>query len=142
MAFEEWLQSNSVEKYERYREKNEEVKRKTITKGLGRVNEYTYLGQKESVSTGHQAEIKRWICMGGRSVGRQKVIVKYKSPFSQKRKSINRDSHPVLTYTSEIWSITKSVEHKLVKTQRVKERIMMGIPICDRKRATSMRESL
>ena len=27
-AFEEWLQYNSVEKYERYREKNVEVKRK------------------------------------------------------------------------------------------------------------------
>ena len=27
-AFEEWLQCNSVEKYERYREKNVEAKRK------------------------------------------------------------------------------------------------------------------
>ncbi|XP_068226745.1 uncharacterized protein [Palaemon carinicauda] len=38
-AFEEWLQSNSVEKYKRYREKNVEVKLKICGKYLAKSKE-------------------------------------------------------------------------------------------------------
>ena len=104
------------------------------------VNEYTYLGQTVSVAPGHETEIKRRISMGWRAFGKQNEIMKSKMPLSLKRKVFNQIVLPVLTYGSETWSLTKALEHKLVRTQRAMERIMMGITLRDRKRATWVRE--
>ena len=103
------------------------------------VNEYTYLGQTVSSTPGHETEIKRRISMGWRAFGKQCDILKSKMPLSLKRKIFNQVILPVLTYGSETWSLTKAMERKLVSTQRAMERIMMGITLKDRKRATWIR---
>ena len=111
-----------------------------MNQALEEVNEYVYLGQTISTAPGHEVEIKRRISLGWRAFGKQSDIMKSKIPLSLKKKVFNQLILPVLTYGSETWSLTKAMERKLVSTQRAMERIMMGISLKDRKRATWIRE--
>ena len=45
-----------------------------------------------------------------------------------------------MTYGSETWGLTKAVGRKLKTTQRKMQRVMLGITLRDKKRATWIRE--
>ena len=113
---------------------------KVVNDSLETVNEYNYLGQVVYANPGHESEIKRRISLGWRAFGKQIDIMKSKLPLSLKRKVFNQQVLPVLTYGSESWSLTKTLERKLRTTQRGMERIMVGVTLRDRKRASWIRE--
>ena len=107
---------------------------------IERVQEYIYLGQKISANPNHESEIKRRIGMGWSAFGKQSSVMKSNLPIALKRKVYNQCILPVMTYGSETWSLTKELERKLQSAQRGMERIMLGITLRDKKRASWIRE--
>ena len=107
---------------------------------LESVNEYIYLGQLVNSNTSFETEIKRRIRLGWSAFGRQNNILRSSLPLCLKRKVFNQCILPVMTYGSETWTLTKSLERKLVSAQRAMERIMLGVSLRDRKRATWIRD--
>ena len=61
-------------------------------------------------------------------------------PLWIKKKAHDECILPVLTYGSETWSISATKLQKLVTTQRKMERIMLGLTLRDRKKATWIRQ--
>ena len=67
-------------------------------------------------------------------------VMKSNLTLSLKRKVYNQCLRTTITYGSETWSLTKTLERKLLSNQRGKERIIFGITWSDRKRTSGIRE--
>ena len=104
------------------------------------VHEYNYLGQIIHTEPSHEKEIRRRISLGWAAFNKYGDVMKSKLPVCLKRKVYNQCVLPVLTYGSETWGLTKKIERKLRTAERKMERIMLGITLRDRKRATWIRE--
>ncbi len=78
--------------------------------------------------------------MGWSAFFKHGAIMSTSLPLFLKRKLYNHCILPVLTYGSETWCLTKDLERKLRRTQRGRERKMLGIMRRDKKRASWIRE--
>jgi hypothetical protein len=105
------------------------------------VNNYIYLGQQITKDHDQTQEVKRRIGLGWCAFNKlNSIMCKRNVPMALKRKAFNECILPVLTYGSETWSLNNTQLHKLVITQRKMERIMVGVTLRDRKRASWIRE--
>ena len=107
---------------------------------LEQVEKYNYLGQLIHVGASHEKEVKRRIALGWAAFNKYGDFMKSKLPLCLKRKVYNQCILPVITYGSETWCLTQRLERKLRTAQRSMERIMLGITLRDKKRATWIRE--
>ena len=104
------------------------------------VDEYVYLGQLIQTNTSFETEIKRRIKLGWSAFGRQNNILRGSLPLCLKRKVFNQCVLPVMTYGSETWITILETERKLTSTQRAMERLMLGVTLRDKKKASEIRE--
>ena len=104
------------------------------------VDEYSYLGQVLKLTKDHANEVKRHITIGWKAFGKQRLIFRSHLPICLKRKVYNQCVIPAMTYGSETWKLTKSLENKLVSAQRAMERSVLGITLRDKRRSTWVRE--
>ena len=104
------------------------------------VDEYVYLGQLVQTNTSFETEIKRRIKLGWSAFGRHSNILRGSLPLCLKRKVFNQCVLSVMTYGSETWTTILGTERKLTSTQRAMERLMLGVRLRDKKKASEIRE--
>eukprot|EP00794_Sanderia_malayensis_P008022 gene8022-8881_t len=108
---------------------------------LEEVNKYIYLGQEIWPDNNQYEEIKRRSQAGWIAFYKHKDVFLEKSiPICLKRKIFDQCVLPSMTYSSETWTLTKKMEHKLQTTQRSMERMMTGYSRRDRKTNVWIRE--
>ena len=107
---------------------------------LEEVHDYNYLGQVIHTELSHETEIRRRISLGWAAFSKYGDVMNSNISVCLKRKIYNQCVLPVLTYGSETWGLTKKAERKLRTAERKIERIMLGITLRERKRATWIRE--
>ena len=108
---------------------------------IDQVDSYIYLGRKLTQNGDLLPEIKRRIALGWSAFGQVDNIMRSKKATMKiKRKVFNEYILPVMTYGSETWALSKSMETMLAVAQRKMERIMIGITLRDRRRNTWIRQ--
>lgn len=104
------------------------------------VKEYTYLGQKISMSDIMSKEIDTRVGNAWRCYWRLKEIMKNKEiKMSVKSKLYNTCVLPVLTYGCQTWALTKALTKKLETCQTAMERSMLNLRKSDRVRNKTIR---
>ena len=93
------------------------------------VKTFTYLGSELKAEGGTENEIKRRIALAGTVFNRlqDKIFKKHDIKLRTKLRIFNTCVIPVLTYGSESWSITKTMESKLNATENKWLRRMLRI---------------
>lgn len=109
---------------------------------IEQVGEYIYLGQLIKLNKENQtAEIKRRVRLAWAAFGKLSFVLKNKKyPQYLKTRIFNQCILPVLTYGSQVWTLTKANIDKIAKAQRSMERQMLHIKLQDRKRNEYIRE--
>ena len=98
------------------------------------VQGYVYLGQHFSLEEKNQdKEIQRRIMAGWAAYAKHRVIFKSNLAICLKRHVYNSCVLPAVTYSAEIWTLTKQAQNKLAATQAKMERTMLNITYKDRK---------
>ncbi len=96
------------------------------------VNKYKYLGQTVQMKDNTQEEVETRIRAGWGAFGRYRDILCDKNiSISLRRRVFNQCVIPAITYGSECWTTTKTIEQKLKVTQRSMERQMLNISLRD-----------
>ena len=120
---------------------NKHVNKDDVTvdgKKIEEVDRYVYLGQK--VTKVHdQVEMKGRIRQGWSSFCKLENIILDKH-MRLKKITFNECILPVMTYGCETWSLSNTQLAKLVISQRVMERIMVGVTLKDRKSTNWIRK--
>ena len=106
---------------------NHELQIKIDNKNIENTNEIIYLGQTISLENRTAKEINRKIALAWKKFWQLKDIMK--GPFlnDQKSKIFNSCITPVLTYSSQTWSLTKNEVDKLSTNQNSMERSMINV---------------
>ena len=100
------------------------------------VDSYIYLRQMVTKDHDQELELRCRISLGWTAFGKLDSIMWNKSiPLRFKMKVHNEYIHPVITYGSETWSLSKTQLQKMVTTQYKMEWIVMGLSLHDRKSA-------
>ena len=114
---------------------DEEADVTVSSRTLENVDFYIYLGQRISMNTCKEMEIKIRISMGWQAFSRHSAILKDKRmPLCLKRQVYNKCVLPVVTYGVQTWNLSKKTLLKLRTMQRAHERIMLDITWKDRKK--------
>ena len=93
------------------------------------VKTFTYLGSELKAEGGTENEIKRRIALAGAVFNRlqDKIVKRHDIKLKTKLRIFNTCVIPVLTYGSESWSITKTMENKLNATENMWLRRLLRI---------------
>ena len=83
------------------------------------VRKFVYLGSELSADGGSQNEIKRRIALAGATFNRmhKKLFKRHDITLKLKIRILNACVIPVLVYGAETWSITRTMEHKLIAAE-------------------------
>ena len=91
-----------------------------------------YLGQLISFQDQTEIEIKRRIAIAWKRFWKLSHILKQKLSISFKSHIFNSCIVPALSYGSQTWSLSKTLEKKLQVTQNTMERTMLNLSLRDR----------
>lgn len=105
------------------------------------VESYKYLGKEISFqSTRHLDEIERRINMTWKKYWSNKEILKSKLPITLKKKVMDSNLLPCLTYGAQTWIFNKKNMSKIRTCQRAMERSILGIKIMDKQNSAKIRQ--
>ena len=105
------------------------------------VKEFIYLGSEVKAKGGSDTEIKRRIALAGNTFNRlQKFFKRHDIKMKTKLRIFNACVIPVLTYGSESWEVTKTMQNRLNSAENKWLRRLMRISYKDHETNDSVRQ--